>query len=123
MLPFIYACSVYRGMYWKLAVFSGIFLMIDAIYDCGMYMRFVVHGPAYLRRISELPPERSFGSIQTRLFVKYCAKLEIEKALGKTEKKHFSELCMVRSFKNQILDKIQWVKNQAIYSRNNWKRK
>ena len=51
--------------------------MLNAIYDTGMYMRFFIHGPKYMKQVLELDPETSFASIQMRLFMKYCAKSEI----------------------------------------------
>ena len=98
--PYFYVCGVYRGMLWKAGLFYLLCKMMDAIYDSGIYLRFFIHAPNYMRRIAELDPEVSFASIQTRLFMKHCAKLEIQKATGEIPKKDFTQLCVVRSFRN-----------------------
>ena len=87
LFPFSFACMKYRGRMWKVGAFFGIFLMRNAIYDSGMYIRFFLYGPGYLRQIMNLNQDDSFAAIQTRLFVKYCGKLEIQKAVGEEPRK------------------------------------
>ena len=43
--------------------------------------------------------------------MKHAAATEIQKARGETPKKFFTEMCMVRSFRNQIFDRVQHWKN------------
>ena len=69
----------------------------------------------------ELDETQSFSKIQTQLFIRYCAKQEVKKALDihkKHEYKPFTELIMVRIMKNNIKDHINtWKKysNKAYY--------
>ena len=77
LTPYFYVCAKYRGMAWKAATFYVLVKMIDAIYDSGIYLRFFVRAPKAMRDIAALDPENSFASIQTRLFMKHCAKVEI----------------------------------------------
>lgn len=51
MMPYFYACFSYRGWAWKFFVFYGLLNTINAVYDCGMYANFFVHGPAFLRKL------------------------------------------------------------------------
>ena len=117
MLPFAFSCLKYRGRMWKLGVFCGIFILRNAIYDSGMYIRFFLYGPSYLRQIMTLDQNESFGAIQTRLFVKWCARHEIDKAIGNEPKKQFSQLIILKSFRNQIFDFVMHLKNTKIVSR------
>ena len=57
----------------KLLAGYMLFTCLDAFYDMGVYAYFLIHGPKYMRRIVELPPAENFSSIQTRLFMRYCA--------------------------------------------------
>ena len=86
-LPFVYVCMKYKGWIWKGAVFYLLVQSMDALYDVGVFLRFFVHGPAALREVLSLDPQQSFGCIQTRLFMKHCAMIEINKARGETPKK------------------------------------
>mgnify|MGYP006108121397 CR=1 FL=1 len=106
MLPYIWACGRYRGYVVKGLLFFAIVRLMDAFYDCGMYFRFFVHGPLIMRKIVALDPAESFASIQMRLFMRHCAKIEIEKAKGDLPRKKFTELVLARSFRNQIFDFI-----------------
>ena len=73
MMPYFYACFSYRGWAWKFFVFYGLLNTINAVYDCGMYANFFVHGPAFLRKLMAQDSSESFSPIQTRLFMKWCA--------------------------------------------------
>lgn len=77
MFPFAYSCAKFYGRWWKLAAFGVIFVLRNAIYDSGMFIRWFIYGPSYLKAIMELDQNESFAAIQTRLFVKYSAKVEI----------------------------------------------
>ena len=77
-------------MAWKAFTFYFIVKMMDAIYDSGIYLRFFIQAPKFMRDIVSLSPEESFASIQTRLFMKHCAKLELQKATGEIPKKEFT---------------------------------
>ncbi len=44
-LPYFYACGIYRGYVWKGLLFYLIYREVDAIYDAGIYLRFLVNGP------------------------------------------------------------------------------
>ena len=57
----------------KLALGYVVFSLLDALYDMGVYTYFFLHGPGHMKKILELPPYESFGSVQTRLFMRYCA--------------------------------------------------
>ena len=50
--------------------------------------------------------------------MKHCAQIEIEKATGETPKKSFTELCMVKSFRNQIYDRMTSWKNFGTFLKN-----
>ena len=39
---------------WKFLVFYGIYVTLDAIYDSGVYFRFFLYGPSYLRQIAKI---------------------------------------------------------------------
>jgi hypothetical protein len=68
-----------------------------------------------MKRILELDSTRSFAQIQAALYLKYAAKVELDKAMGETKRKGFLELVMVRSFKNQARDSIMQWKNLFSY--------
>merc|ERR1712032_1153622 len=85
--------------------------MRHGIYDSGMYVRFFLYGPGYSKDIMSLNQDESFAAIQTRLFVKYCGKLEIQKATGVEPRKQFSELIILKSFCNQIHDIVMHLRN------------
>ena len=84
----------------------SIFVTLNAIYDVGMYGRFFILGPGYLRKLAELDSKENFSALQVRLFMKHCAATEIKKATGEQPRKLFTELCMIRSFRNQIADRV-----------------
>jgi hypothetical protein len=76
-LPYVYMCGLYSGLIWKGVLLYGITKLINAQYDAGMYLRFFVCAPKHIKKILELSDEESFGSIQTKLFMKHCAKMEL----------------------------------------------
>jgi len=62
-----------------------------------------------MREVLALDSSKSFASIQCTLFMKYAAKVELQRATGEVRRKNFLELIMVRSFKNQLRDlAMQW---------------
>ena len=99
-------------------LFKGyvLFSCIDALYDMGVYTYFFIHGPSHMKKLLDLPPTENFGSIQSRLFMRYCATQEIRKATGEKPKKNFFELVFIRSIKNQLRDQGVRVKNYAVVS-------
>ena len=96
----------------------GIFVSLDAIYDVGMYGRFFLLGPGYLRKLSELDSKENFSALQIRLFMKHCAAMEIKKATGEQPRKLFTELCMIRSLRNQVADRVTSWKNLGTFLSN-----
>lgn len=62
-LPYLYACGVKRGYLWKGLAFYVIYKSFNALYDIGMYLRFIVYGGSYLRKILALKEDESFGNI------------------------------------------------------------
>jgi hypothetical protein len=54
MIPYIYACGTYKGHLWKFLTFYVIYVTLDAIYDSGVYLRFFLYGPSYLRSIANI---------------------------------------------------------------------
>ena len=72
-LPYFYACFSIRGWAWKFLVFYGLLNSLNAVYDCGMYANFFVHGPGFLKQLMAQDSKESFSPIQTRLFMKWCA--------------------------------------------------
>ena len=50
--------------------------------------------------------------------MKYCAMTELKKATGEEPKKTFTELCYVRSFRNQLQDRITAWKNFGVFLSN-----
>ena len=82
MLPYFTVCAKYKGLWWKGLAMYGIYVTINAIYDVGMYARFFLLGPGYLRSLCELDQEDNFSALQVRLFMKSCAATEIKKATG-----------------------------------------
>ena len=93
-----------RGIAWKVVTFYGIMVTLDAIYDVGMYASFFVNGPFFMHKLMALDESTSFGAIQTQLFVRWCASNEIRKATKEAKKRSFTELVLVRSFRNQARD-------------------
>lgn len=63
ILPYLYACGIYRGYAWKGLLFYLIYREVDAIYDCGMYTRFFVNGPRQMKYVLNLDEGKSFGAI------------------------------------------------------------
>ena len=63
MLPYVYSCGVYRGHLWKFLIFYGIYVTLDAIYDSGVYFRFFLYGPRYMRQIAEIDQTESFAAL------------------------------------------------------------
>ena len=45
ILPYLYACGIYRGYVWKGLAFYFLYMQLDAIYDFGMYLGFFIKGP------------------------------------------------------------------------------
>ena len=121
-LPYVYACSIYRGYIWKGISLYAIIKLMDAIYDAGIYARFFIHGPSSMRKVAVLSQEESFAAIQTHLFMKHCAMIELKKARGDLPKKEFTQLVIIKSFRNQIFDTIQSWKNFGIFLSNAGKR-
>jgi len=62
-VPFVLACGMYRGFAWKCALFYVLFRSLNPLYDCGVYLRFLVNGPGHFKRMIELDPKTSFNSI------------------------------------------------------------
>ena len=106
-IPYFFACMKYRGWYWKGISFFVLVYLMDALYDCGVYLRFFFHGPRAIREIMELDPKSSFGSIQSRLFMRHCAMIEIQKARGDVPKRNFTDMAMTRTFRNQFYDLVK----------------
>jgi hypothetical protein len=63
ILPYLYACGMYRGYAWKGLLFYLIYREADAIYDAGIYTRFFIHGPRQLRYVLNLEESKNFGAI------------------------------------------------------------
>ena len=99
-VPFVYVCGFYKGWIWKGGLLYVLTKLMNAQYDLGMYARFFVHAPQHIRKVLELDPDESFACIQSRLFMKHCAKVELQKATGEEPKKLFTEMCCVRSYRN-----------------------
>ena len=59
----MYACSKYKGLPWKFLGMYGLFITLNAIYDVGMYARWFIYGPSYLRKLAELDPNESFSPL------------------------------------------------------------
>lgn len=51
MFPFAYSCAAFYGRWWKLGAFCVIYILRNAIYDSGMFIRFFIYGPNYLSKI------------------------------------------------------------------------
>ena len=109
MIPYGLACFKHRGIGWKVLGFYGIVCCVDAMYDAGMYIDFFIHGPKKMRQLIDLDPKLNFASIQARLYVRHCASIEMKKARGELPKKSPLELCIVKSFRNQLRDTgLKW---------------
>eukprot|EP00347_Sterkiella_histriomuscorum_P012597 403367957 len=117
-LPFLYVCGTYKGYFWKLGLFYIIYREADALYDAGIYLRFLVNAPRQFRYMLALDDSKNFGTIQTKLFVKYCAEVEMKKARGEMPRKAFTDLVVVRSFRNQLRDTYMQFKNFYTYMKN-----
>ena len=114
-VPYTLAFFYYRGALWKAATFYALFCSVNAVYDAGVYLHFFMHGPAIMRKIMELDEQSSFASIQTRLFMRYCAAQEIKKATTEVARKQPQELVLVRSLRNQWRDVgMRWVNTLAV---------
>ena len=61
----------------------------EALYDTGMYLHFFIHGPKYIKQIINLDETENFAAIQTKLFMKYCASNEINRATNEIKRKNF----------------------------------
>lgn len=79
-VPYIASLFSLQSLTKKIILGYGLFSLLDALYDMGVYTYFFIHGPAHIRKVIELEPEKNFASIQTRLFMRYCATQEIKKA-------------------------------------------
>ena len=82
-VPYVLSLFSYRGLLWKATSLYVISSTFDAIYDMGMYLHFFIQAPSHMRSLLTLadkPDVESFGAIQTRLYMRYCAQLEIKKA-------------------------------------------
>lgn len=63
MLPFLFSCVIYRGYAWKAVSLYFLGTSINAFYDMGVYVHFMLHGPAAMRQILALDPTTNFGCI------------------------------------------------------------
>uniref|UniRef100_A0A7S3ILZ0 Uncharacterized protein n=1 Tax=Strombidium inclinatum TaxID=197538 RepID=A0A7S3ILZ0_9SPIT len=106
-MPLVWSFAKYRGSLWKVGAFYAFYRFMDAIYDQGIYLYFFLYGPGAMKKVLDLDGDKSFGHIQVKLFMKHCAKLELDKARGDMAKKHFSQLVMIRSFRNKAYDTVQ----------------
>ena len=50
-LPYLYFIGIYRGYTWKVLTFYLLYREADALYDFGMYSRFLFYGPRQMREI------------------------------------------------------------------------
>ena len=103
-IPYFLCLFKLKSTMIKLATAFILYTSLDAFYDMGVYTHFFFHAPSYMRRLVELPQEKNFGSIQTRLFMRYCATKEIKKATGEAKKKSPFDMVFIRSIKNQMRD-------------------
>ena len=62
-IPYLYACGIFRGLFWKGLGFYAIYREVDALYDIGMYISFFLRGPGYIKSIMKIEDEKSFGKI------------------------------------------------------------
>ncbi|CAI2378823.1 unnamed protein product [Moneuplotes crassus] len=79
-------------------------LFFNQIYDLGLLLKMIHSGPDMIKNVLNLDERKSFSKIQTELFIRYCAKKEIERALG--QRKKFNELIYVRILRNGVKDFI-----------------
>lgn len=63
ILPYLYACGIYRGYLWKGALFYLIYREVDALYDAGLYLNFFFNGPRQMKYILDLDEDRNFSPI------------------------------------------------------------
>ena len=63
MAPYVYCAGKYSGWTWKIVAWYAIYRLFHAIYDVGVFMRFFIYGPSYIKSILELDPQESFASI------------------------------------------------------------
>ena len=76
-------------------------------------MKTIWSGPTIIRNIMDLDDRKSFSKIQTELFIRYCAKEEIQRALG--NKKSFGDLIFIKILRNNIKDTVSsWKRRAAI---------
>lgn len=61
--PYFWQCFIRRGIAWKIAVFYGLLICTDAVYDVGLYTSFLVNGPGFMRKLMRQDESTSFGSI------------------------------------------------------------
>ena len=100
VVPYMFSLLKTKSIPYKVLTGYLIYTCLDALYDMGIYTYFFLHGPRYMRKILELPSKENFSSIQTRLFMRYCATVEIKKATQELPKKNPFELVFIRSIKN-----------------------
>ena len=48
--PYVYLCATYRGYAWKFLMFYIMYRELDSFYDVGIYLRFFIYGPKYMRK-------------------------------------------------------------------------
>ena len=90
-------------------------LLFHPIYDYGLILKMFMSGPTYFKNNLALDERDSFSKIQTELFIRHCAKVELLKALDtdkQKEYKPFTELILMRIIKNNVHDIL-----------NSWKKK
>lgn len=63
MVPFLFACTFYRGYAWKAVSLYFVVTSINAVYDMGVYVHFMIHGPNAMRKVLALDPSTNFSSI------------------------------------------------------------
>jgi len=110
-LPYGYYCAVYKGLFLKGLMLYLMYREFNALNDLAYFLRFYFKCPKYMRKLLELDEEKSFAAIQTRLYVRYCAEVELKKASGEQRKKKLTELAMIKPFRNGIKDTITSWKN------------
>ena len=121
MIPFGYVFLAYsRGLPSKLMTFFVFLCFLSPMYDFGLLFNFFAHGPRFFRDIQSLDEDKSFGKIQTELFLRVCARKEIEKAVDPTKRKTFTELIFARTLRNSLLNikhasthLVEKIKNKA----------
>ena len=99
-VPYLITLLGRKSIMFKLGSGYMLYTCMDALYDLGIYTYFFLHGPFFMRKLVALEPTENFSSIQTRLFMRYCASKEIKKATGEVAKVKPLDLVLIRSFKN-----------------------